>query len=196
MAATPIPSPPRSVLTRALKGDERAFEEIVKRYENAAFGLAYRMCRDRHLAGDVAQEIFLQIYRKLGRFDLARPFTPWFFKVATNTAINTLKLRRNRKTRALSEMADPEGRDPSELAVAEGPTAAEQASAREGRERLWSLIAGLPEKYSAIVSLRYLQEMSVDEIAAALAMPAGTVKVRLFRARDLLRRRLSPEGAP
>ena len=85
-----MPELEAAVIERAVSGDSVAFEQIVKRYENAAFALAYRMCHDRHMAADIAQEIFLRLYRNLKRYDRARPFTPWFFKLASNVAINVL----------------------------------------------------------------------------------------------------------
>lgn len=194
MSGERLPEPDRSTLLKAMNGDAASFESLVKRYENAAFALAYRMCHDRHLAADVTQEIFLQLYRKLNRYDLDRPFTPWFFRLATNMAINALKLRQNRRSKVASEIGDGEGQDPLSQVPSSSPAAADQAIEDERRGRLRKLIAALPEKYSAIVALRYLQELSVEEIGEALSMPVGTVKVRLYRARDLLRRRLEQEG--
>jgi RNA polymerase sigma-70 factor, ECF subfamily len=194
MSSERLAEPDRSVIELAVQGHAGSFESIVQRYENAAFALAYRMCHDRHLAADVCQEIFLQLYRSLHRYDLERPFTPWFFRLATNMAINVLKRRQNRRTKVLSDMADPDGRDSLDLAVSSAPAAAEQAMAHERGTLLRNLISQLPEKYSAIVALRYLKEMSVDDIGRVLDMPVGTVKVRLYRARDLLRRRLEQDG--
>ena len=194
MSAERLPEPDRSILVKAMNGDAASFESIVQRYENAAFALAFRMCHDRHLAADVTQEIFLQLYRKLGRYDLDRPFTPWFFRLATNMAINVLKLRQNRRSKVASELGDPDGQDPLGQIPSSLPAAADQVMADERRGRLRKLIASLPEKYSAIVALRYLRELTVEEIGEALSMPVGTVKVRLYRARDLLRRRLEQEG--
>jgi len=163
----------------------------VVRYERAVFGLAFRMARERSLAEDVCQEAFLQLFRKLDRYDPERPFEPWFFRLVTNSCINSIKLRRHRRSRVLSELGDRAqegGRD--DLARSREPEAAAVAEQGESQERLRGLIARLPEKYAAIVTLRYLHEHSVADIAAVLAMPVGTVKVRLYRARELLRRRL------
>lgn len=193
-ASSHPPPPSREVIKRAIDGDAGAFEIIVQRYERAAFSLAYKMCHDQHLAADVVQEVFLQLYRKLHRYDLDRPFTPWFFRLATNMSINALKLKRHRRTRVLSELSDPDRGDPAEQAVAPDPGAAQALQEQEQSQVLRQLVASLPEKYAAIVSLRYLKELSVEDIAETLKMPLGTVKVRLFRARDLLRRRLQERG--
>lgn len=194
-ASDKTPPLPPEIARRAAAGEAAAFEALVRHCERAAWGIALKMCRDRHLAADVVQEVFLQIFRKLDSWDPRRPFMPWFFRVATNTTINTLKLRRNRRRRVLSELGEAdEGSGGEALAVDEGPDGAARVEEAERRRTLRRVIAALPEKYSAIVTLRYLEDLSIDEIAEALEMPTGTVKVRLFRARDLLRRRLGELG--
>jgi RNA polymerase sigma-70 factor, ECF subfamily len=195
MSSERLPEPDASIVLKAMEGDGGSFEILVQRYENAAFALAFRMCHDRHLAADVTQEIFLQLYRNLKRYDPARPFTPWFFRLATNMAINVLKLRQNRRRKLINDVKDPGGQDPLASVPSKGTDdVGEEVVLNERRQRLRNLIAGLPEKYSAIVALRYLQELGVEEISQSLDMPVGTVKVRLYRARDLLRQRLEQEG--
>jgi RNA polymerase sigma-70 factor, ECF subfamily len=189
---------PRDLAGRAAAGDEAAFADIVARTERIVFALARRMCNDGHLARDVSQDVFLQLYRRLSRYDPTRPFMPWFMTLATHCCINSLKLKRNRRRKVLSELSRSAEDAAPELAVSREPAPLEQIQSSERGQRLRALVAALPENYSSIVALRYLRQHSVAEIATMLDMPVGTVKVRLFRARDILRRRLGslPGGTP
>jgi len=175
------------VVAAAQGGDERAFGQIVRQYQRAVFAIAYRMTCDAAAAEDMAQEVFLRVWRKLDTFRTAEPLRPWLLRLATNTCINALKKRR---PVPVSMLADDEGdaREP----VSREPEAHEVASRQEVAARLEAAVAELPDDYRLIVTLRHVQEMSYEEIAAALGRPLGTVKVQLFRARERLRRILGP----
>jgi len=151
------------------------------------FAIAYRMTYDAATAEDLAQEVFLRVWRKLETFRPGEPLRPWLLRLATNACINALKKRR---PVPVSMLGDDEG-DAHEP-VAETPDAGEVASRREMAEHLERAIAQLPDDYRLIVTLRHVEEMSYEEIAATLGRPLGTVKVQLFRARERLRRMLSP----
>lgn len=181
------PDVPPDVVVAAQAGDERAFAQIVEHYQRAVFAIAYRMTCDAAAAEDLAQEVFLRAWRKLGTFRPSEPLKPWLLRLATNVCINALKKRR---PIAVPMHADDEG-DAIEPPSRE-PDAAEAASHGELAARLERAIAELPDDYRLIVTLRHVEELSYEEIAEALALPLGTVKVRLFRARERLRRILGP----
>jgi len=175
------------VVVAAQAGDGRAFAQIVEHYQRAVFAVAYRMTCDAAEAEDLAQEAFLRAWRKLDTFRPSEPLRPWLLRLATNVCINALKKRR---PVAVPMMADEEGDalgPPSRE-----PDAAEVASRGEIAARLERAIAELPDDYRLIITLRHVEELSYEEIADALALPLGTVKVRLFRARERLRRILGP----
>jgi len=181
------PEVPADVVAAAQAGDEKAFERIVEHYQRPVFALAYRMTYDAGHAEDLAQEVFLRLWRKLDTFRLSQPLRPWLMRLATNVCINALKKRR---LPTVSMHADEES--PPREPAAEGPEAGEIVAHRELAERLERAIAQLPDDYRLVVTLRHVDELSYEEIAKTLGRPLGTVKVQLFRARERLRRLLGP----
>ena len=166
---------PREVLERAARGDAAAFEEIVRRFERPVYSLVYRLTGDKEGARDLAQDVFLKAWRNLPRYDASRPFAPWFLKLAANLAINAREAAKLRKTVPLEEPPAPRPETPDE----------------ELRAAVRKTIAELDPKYAACVALFYIDGLSVKEIATRLGMPEGTVKIRLHRARDVLKERLA-----
>jgi RNA polymerase sigma-70 factor (ECF subfamily) len=165
---------PREVLERAARGDAAAFELIVRRFEKPVYSLVFRLTGDREGARDLAQDVFLKAWRNLARYDPERPFAPWFLKLAANLAINAREAARLRKTVPLEEHPAPRP----------------EATDDEARVAVRKTIAELDPKYAACVALFYLDGLSVKEISERLGMPEGTVKIRLHRARDVLKERL------
>lgn len=175
------------VVAAAQAGDERAFAQIVEQHQRAVFGIAWRMTNDAAAAEDLAQEVFLRAWRKLGTFRLGEPFRPWLLRLASNVCINALKKRR---PVPVAMLGDEEGdaREPA----SEAPSAPELAARSEAAAHLEAAIAQLPDDCRLLITLRHVEEMSYEEIASALGRPLGTIKVQLFRARERLRRMLSP----
>lgn len=171
------------LLTKARGGNLFAFEEIVKRYQRRVYGVAVRIVRRHHLADDVAQETFIRAHRFLQDFDPARPFGPWVCRIAANLAMNQLRSRQAREEdigEAQAEIPAP-GSDPL-ASVLEG----------EARDALDRALDRLPAGQRAVFVLRAVEEFSYREIADALGISLGTVMSRLSRARETLRRSLSP----
>lgn len=156
----------RELILLAKQGDERAFAGIMSAYGKAVFRLALAITGNSADAEDASQDAFLRAFRSLDRFDADRPFGPWIMKIAANRAITWAQ--RRPKTAPLEEA----------LEAPEGPLA-DDAGLREALQRL------SPED-RAILALRYEQGQSVSEIAQALGIREGAVKVRLFRARERL----------
>ncbi|MBI4575208.1 MAG: sigma-70 family RNA polymerase sigma factor [Planctomycetes bacterium] len=171
---TPEPDP--AVVRRARAGDRAAFDALAAFVEGPAWRLAWRMARHAADAEDLAQEVLAHLLGALPRYDPARPFMPWFYKVATRRCLNVLRGRRPERA-ALEAPEVP----------ARGPPPGAALEEAERREAVRAAVAALPEDYRAVVALRYLEGLSTGETAAALGIPEGTVKVRLFRARARLR---------
>lgn len=180
------------LLRRCLEGDERAYAEIVRRYQSQVYSVAMRMLRRPEDAEDVTQETFVRMFRALERYDPARPFAAWLLTIATRLSIDQLRRRRGRPTRSLE--VQPADDDAYEIEAEDpGPGPEELASHREEERRTEALIATLPPHYRIVVLLRHQKELSYEEIAEALQLPLGTVKARIHRARALLRERLERE---
>jgi len=170
------------LVVRARQGDEAAFEQLVLRHQRYVFNLAYRVLGDYTEAEDMTQEAFVRVWRGLSGFRGQARFTTWLYRIVHNLCLNRLPglQRELLQTEALEEvLADP------------GPSPADLFAVREQMVFLHAQLDRLPEKYRLVLTLRYLQHLSYDEIAAALEMPMGTVKTHIHRARRLLRERLS-----
>lgn len=175
------------VIKQAQQGNHLAFKKIIETYQTMIFNLAYRMTYNKEDATDLCQEIFLRLYQKIRTFDTNRDFMPWFHRLATNVCLNwkaqpklkTISLDKNGKSdevnyRTLDISSDPE--TPLEKNII--------------RDKINRVIMELSQGYRLVITLYYLQDMSYEEIAKTLLLPLGTVKNRLFRAREILKERL------
>lgn len=172
------------LIDRATAGDQAAFGALVERYQNAIYNLAYRMLGSPEEAEDAAQEIFVRVYRQLARYDAERRFSTWVLTIATNYCID--QLRRRRMQLVPLEQIVPWARSRET-----GPEG--QSLDREARDEMQGLLRELPEKYRAVLILRYWQDLSCAEIAEILKLPEGTVKTQLHRARKALGRLLAEQ---
>lgn len=168
-----------------LAGDLTAFERIVRRWQGPLVNLAFRFCRDREWAEDLAQEAFLRAYRGLGRWRREAAFSTWLFAVATNVYRSEL-----RRLPPPSVSFDPV----AEPSTAAGEAANVRLEAADRDRAVRRAVDTLPAKYREALILFYFRDMNVEAAAESLGVPAGTVKARLSRARDLLRRKLPPEA--
>lgn len=177
------------LIARARRGEAAAFEAIVRAYQDRVHALVWRLTYEAELARDVTQEVFIHLYERLDRYDPARPFTPWFMTLATNYALNARQKARLRRAASLDAPApgSDRPREPADPAPGGAP---EVAAGNEERRLIRRAIAELPSHYAGPVVLYYLEGLGVKEIAARLALPEGTVKIRLHRAREVLREKL------
>lgn len=164
-------------VSRVLAGDASAFEPIVRRWQRPLVSLAYRFCRDRGRAEDMAQEAFLRAFRGLRSWRREAAFSTWLFALATNHYRS--EIRRIPPPAAPLIDALPDRAVP--------PDALDE----ERRDRtVRQAVFALPPKYREVLTLFYFHEMNVTEAAGSLGLPEGTVKARLSRGRDLLRAKL------
>jgi RNA polymerase sigma-70 factor, ECF subfamily len=176
----------------ARTGDRNAFAELVELYKDKIFHLAYRMLNNKQEAEDAVQETFLRVYTNLQRYDENQKFSTWIFRIGTNLCID--KLRRRKNTYSLdAEMPDGEGNDYYAMLPSHEDTPEKQVIVSETQEQIRNAIESLPEKYKSVVILRYLHDMSLQEIGDVLQMPVTTVKTRVHRGREYLRKRLEQE---
>lgn len=180
------------VVRLARKGNRQAFGRIVEAYQGGVWRLAWRICYDRDEANDMAQEVFLRVFQKLPQYDEGRAFAPWFYRVATNVCLN---YKRDRGPRPASLDAPMGGGDDSPPEIEDpGPRPEELADLRLDRERIESAIQELPADQRAVLTLYYFEGLGLPELAEALGASQNTCKVRLFRAREALKRKLGVES--
>ncbi len=178
------------MVVAASQGDEAAITRLVETYQQPVYNLAYRMVHCRAEAEDVAQDIFLHLLDVLDRYDPARPFEPWLFRVATNYILNHLKVRRV-GTVSMEALRRPGALEEAAVELADpGSSATAPVEQSEKYEALHRALGELPPDWQAVVTLHYMQSYPVSDIASILDVPVGTVKNRLFRARNMLYEKL------
>ncbi|PZE19532.1 RNA polymerase sigma factor SigW [Paenibacillus xerothermodurans] len=173
----------------ARNGDRAAFAELVELYKEKIFHLAYRMLHNRHEAEEIVQETFLRVYTNLERYDENQKFSTWIYRIGTNLCID--RLRKRKPNYSLdAEMNDGEGTDWYAMLPSEDDTPDDQVILSETRNEIRKSIETLPEKYKTVVVLRYLQDLSLQEISEVLSLPITTIKTRLHRGREHLRKKM------
>lgn len=175
----------------AVSGREAAFEELVRRYQRPIASYVYRMVGDYDAALDLTQEVFIKVYNSLSRYRSEFKFSTWIYKIAHNTAIDHL-----RRHTVRDQIMTANGDGPrSESAIESRRLTPEQESEREERRsEIESVVQSLPAAYRELIVLRHSHDLSYDEIAEVTGLPLGTVKNRLFRAREAMRDLLVPRG--
>ena len=174
------PADEQDLIERAQRGDSRAFEEIVHRYQQIAFRTAYVITASAADAEDATQDGFVKAYRAIGRFRAGAELRPWLVRIVANEARNRLRSagRRRRLELHLSEGFRPGDAAPSPEAV---------AVAGDERRRLLEMVNAMSDEDRVVIASRYFLQLSGEETAAALGIPEGTVKSRLSRALARLR---------
>lgn len=190
MSVEPLDPTDEALVRSVLSGDRDRFELLVERYQTRLVNYLYRMVRNLEEAHDLTQEVFIRVYQALDRYDSQYRFSTWLFRVAQNAAIDVIRKRRIQLV-PLTRRAD-EGSDTMvDLELPDGqPSALETLQGRELDASIRSAIDALPWEYRELILLRHYGELAYEEIAEVKAMPLGTVKNKLFRARQMLKQQL------
>lgn len=196
---TPLPAavvdPDRDLVSRCQKGQPAAFDELVRKYQDRVFNLCVRYLREPELAEEIAQDVFVAIYKHVGTFQGTSKFSTWLFRIVANHCHNKSKYLRRRKHKQTESIDRPletdDGEMQRELPDDPGRSPEELANRRLLNEQIQEAISHLDEDHRVIVLLRDVEDMSYEDIGEILDLPEGTVKSRLHRARNELRTRLS-----
>jgi len=181
----------RELVATAAQGLEGGFEELVRRYQRPISAYVYRMVGDYDCALDLTQEIFIKIYASLSRYRPEFKFSTWIYKIAHNAAIDHLRRNAGRE-RSLSNGTESE---PQQLTIESKGLSPEQQSERaERRLEIESVVRLLPTAYRELIVLRHSQDLTYEEIVEVTGLPLGTVKNRLFRAREMMRQQFLLRG--
>ena len=173
----------------ALAGRESGFEELVRRYQRPIAAYVYRMVGDYDAALDLTQEVFIKVYGSLSRYRAEFKFSTWIYKIARNAAIDYLRRAAARET------SIPADEDRPATVVDSRRLTPEQESERNERcSEIEMVVRLLPPTYRELIVLRHSNDLSYDEIAEVTGLPLGTVKNRLFRAREAMRDLLVQRG--
>lgn len=180
------------IVNRALKGDQDAFNELLKKYRGAIFSLVFKMVKNKEEAEDLVQETFIKAFSALASFNAKYAFSTWLFKIASNNCIDYLRKKRlqtysiDKPTEAKDGQIAKELPDPMvnpEMRMIDN----------ERRSIIDVAIDALPAKYRIAILMRHKEEKSYEEISEELGVPLGTVKARIFRAREKLKKHLKEQ---
>ena len=179
------------LVRQALAGSQAAYQELVSRYAAPAVNLATRMVQDRALAEDLAQEAFVRAFDRLATYDQKRRFASWFFQILHNVTVDFLRLKRP----TMVSLDDAEEATHPAIPAIPSVTAPDAYVKEAELARAMDEALGMirPE-YREVVVLYYREELSIEEVAATLDLPPGTVKIYLFRARKELASILAARG--
>jgi len=175
----------------AITGGESSFEELVRRYQRPIASYVYRMLNDYEASLDVVQEVFIKVFNSLDRYSTDYKFSTWLYRIAHNAAID--HLRRNSMNAQSIETENADGTYQLEF-MSPNPTPEQDRERSEWRNEIENVVRKLPEAYRELILLRHSRDLSYDEIAEVTGLPLGTVKNRLFRARDMMRGLLLERG--
>ena len=196
MATKSIPSDSIKIsdlelIAGSLNGAEDSFEALVQRYQRPIVGYVYRMLNDYDAALDVTQEVFIKVYNSLSRYSSDYKFSTWLYRIAHNAAIDHIR-RHSKKEQSLETEGD-EGTYQLQL-ESPRPTPEDDREKSEWRTEIESVVRCLPAVYRELIILMHGEDLSYGEIAEITELPLGTVKNRLFRAREMMREMFVERG--
>ncbi len=177
------------LIQQARAGDQKAFEALLNKYRNLVYHVMIRMVRNPQEAEDLCQEAFIKAFGALASFNEEFAFSTWLMKIATNNCIDFLRKKKLRTYSIDEPIQYKDEKVHFELPDYE-PTAERQIINRERSKMIDEAIASLPPRYRHVIILRHKEEKSYEEIAEILKLPLGTVKARIFRAREMLNKKI------
>jgi RNA polymerase sigma-70 factor, ECF subfamily len=176
-------------IKQVLRGDQDAFAEVIELYKDKVFQICFRMLGNRHEAEDISQEAFIRAYVNIHTFNQKRKFSTWLYRIATNLCID--RIRKKKPDYYLdAEVKGTEGLTMYSQVAAEGQLPEEEVEEMELQAEIQRQILKLPDKYRSVIVLKYIEELSLQEISEILDLPLGTVKTRIHRGREALRKQL------
>jgi len=178
------------LIEQCLQGQQSSFSELIDKYKNLVFNLAYRMTYNLQDAEDISQEVFIRVYKSLSNFNPRYKFSTWLYQVTLNLCRDRF---RKGKIPSVSLDTPPNEDDPKDFnsLIANPKNNLEEAFLQaEQTNFINDLIASLPLKYREVIILRHLRDLSYEEMSKILNISLGLVKTRLFRARELLKNKL------
>ncbi len=187
MEKDPYSDDDSDLIRRCKKGDESAFEEIVRKYQQTVFNVVYHNIGHRGDVEDVAQKIFTKVYFSLSKFDDNRPFFPWLYRIAINQCYDELRRLRRQKVRTFTEL-NLEDTDRIEALVSQNeiPPSSPQDS-KEIHALLLKLLGGLPDRQKMAIVLRDFEDVSYERMAEILNCTEQAARLKVFRARSRLK---------
>ncbi len=188
--------PDFELVKAAKKGDQEAFSELVEKYSHQVFALCIKILNDYGEAEDLTQEVFLKVYKNIKKFKGKSKFSTWLYQITLNAAINRvnyLKKRHHYDISSINVTSVRGGDEDYGIDLADpSRTSEDDVIGKETYQIILKAINELPEEFRVVILLRDVEEKSYQEIAEILNVPEGTVKSRIHRAREILKKKLEP----
>ncbi|HET7616723.1 MAG TPA: RNA polymerase sigma factor SigW [Bacillales bacterium] len=182
----------KRIIVRVKKGDQQAFGELIELYQNKVYQICLRLIGNRQEAEDLAQEAFLRAYLNIDSYHIDKKFSSWLFRIATNLTID--RLRKKKPDYYLdAEISGTDGVTMYAQLASNQELPEDQVVGLELQEKVQHEVMQLPPKYRSAIVLKYMEDLSLKEIGEILNIPVATVKTRIHRGREALRKRLNHE---
>ena len=180
------------LMARTAEGDDRAFTQLVKRYQSRVFNLVSRLLNDREASDDICQEVFVRVHLHRKNYRRGAKFSTWLCTMAANLAKNEIRRRKRRRNWSSLDQLQENLNDSSLQLMDQKANRERDVEVRQLQGIVGEAIALLPERYRTALVLRDIDGLAYEEIAQVLGIPGGTVRSRINRARMMLKRRLEP----
>lgn len=180
------------LIKKTLRGDRRAFEELMRKYERKIYSFVVRMVRNEDTAVDLTQDFFFKIFTVLEKYNFEYKFSTWAYRICYNLVIDHI-----RKNQAQVDSLDDETVSSRDLLDSDNVSREDgfKALAREEtRDYVWRVVDEIPLKFRELILLRYIQDLKYEEIAEITSLPVGTVKNRIFKAKEILKQEMEKDG--
>jgi RNA polymerase sigma-70 factor, ECF subfamily len=180
------------LIKKTLRGDRRAFEELMRKYEKKIFSFVVRMVRNEDTAVDLTQDFFFKIFTVLEKYNFEYKFSTWAYRICYNLVIDHI-----RKNQAQVDSLDDETVSSRDMLDSDNVSREDgfKALARqETRDYVWRVVDEIPLKFRELILLRYIQDLKYEEIAEITSLPVGTVKNRIFKAKEILKQEMEKDG--
>ena len=174
-----------NLVLRARDGDQRAYADLMQRYKDSIYFMSLKMVNNKDDAMDLTIETFGKAFENIEKYKPDFAFSTWLFRIATNNCIDFIRKKRINMV-SIHSLTDDEGEERQLDIKADNLNPEETSIKKQQKETIKLIVDKLPLRYRTLITLRYFDELSYEEIAVQLDLPLGTVKAQLFRARDLM----------
>jgi RNA polymerase sigma-70 factor (ECF subfamily) len=182
------------LIKKTLKGEKKAFEELMRKYEKKIFSFVIRMVRSEEVAIDLTQDFFIKIFTVLGKYNFEYKFSTWAYRICYNLVIDHI-----RKNQAQVNSLDDESVSAKDMLSSENVIREDgfkNLSREETSIYIWKIVENIAPKFRELILLRYIQELKYEEIAEITSLPVGTIKNRIFKAKEILKQEMEKDGLP
>lgn len=180
------------LIKKILDGNRSSFEELMKKYNKKIFSFVFRMVRDEEVSIELTQDFFIKIYNVLYKYNFEYKFSTWAYRICYNLVIDYV-----RKNQAYVDSLDDESVSQKQMMDSNNYVSEDGfdiLAREEQKDYIWKVVGSIPFKYKELILLRYLQGLKYDEIAEVTELPVGTVKNRIFKAKELLKMEIEKDG--